>query len=100
MEIPAIKFQWHEFENQLGETQGRLDADPYALTESLEIWFRSHKEPEIAILSLAKLTREPGPGSLTPGPKFQTSDPVSDYPPHPTVFPAKPEDAFDCMTGS
>ena len=28
---------------------------------------------------MAKLTRGPGPGSLTPGPKFQIQDPVLDY---------------------
>ena len=59
-----------------------------------------YKEPEIAVLPLARLIRGPGPGNLqlTPGPKFQIPDPVQDYPPHPTVtvFPAKPEDAFDC----
>ena len=68
---PRNQIQWHEFENPLAETQARLDAEPDALTESLEIWFRSNKEPEIAVLPLAKLTRGLGPGNLTPGPKFQ-----------------------------
>ena len=81
---PRNQIQLHEFENHLVETQARLDADQDALIESLEIWFRSNKEPEIAVLPLAKLTRGPGPGSLTPGPKFQIPDPVPDYPPHPT----------------
>ena len=94
---PRNQIKWHEFENHLAETQARLDADPDALTESLEIWFRSNKEPEIAVLPLARLTRGPGPGNLTPGPKFQIPEPVPDYSAHPTVFPAKPEDAFDCM---
>ena len=67
------------------------------MIESLEIWFRLNKEPEVVVLPLAKLTREPGSGNLTPGPKFLIPDPVQDYPPHPTVFPVKPEDAFDCL---
>jgi len=94
---PRNQIQWHEFENHLAETQARLDADPDALIESLEIWC-SNKEPEVAVLPLARLTLRPGTvGNLTPGPKFQHPDPVPDYPPHPTAFPTKPEDAFDCM---
>lgn len=96
---PRNQIQWsrHEFENHLAEAQARLDADPDALTESLEIWCRSNKEPEIVVLPLARLTLRPGTvGNLTPGPKFQIPNPVPDYPPHPTAFPTKPEDAFDC----
>ena len=54
---PRNQIQLHEFENHLAETQARLDADPDALTESLENWFRSNKEPEIAVLPLARSFR-------------------------------------------
>ena len=71
------------------------DVDQGVVTELLEIWFCSNKEPDIAVLPLARLTRGPGPGNLAPGPKIQIPDPVVDYPTHLAVFPAKPEDAVD-----
>ena len=52
--LAIIIIQWHEFENHLAETQARLDADPNALAESLEIWFCSDKESEIAVLPLVR----------------------------------------------
>ena len=49
---PRNQIQWHEFENHLAEIQAGLDADPDALTETLENWFRSNKDPvpEIVVL--------------------------------------------------
>ena len=95
---PRNQIKWHEFENHLAETQARLDADPDALADSLEIWSRSNIKPEIAVLPLAQLTKGPaGSGNLTPGPKFLIPDPVPDFPPNPAAFPSKPEDAFNCL---
>ena len=65
MESPEIRFNGMSLRitSLRVETQARLDADPNALIESPEIWFRSNKEPKIEVLPLAKLTRGPGRGS-------------------------------------
>ena len=94
---PRNQIQWSEFENHLVETQARLDVDPDALDESLEIWSRSDNKPENAVPPSVALASGPVPGNLTPGPKVLIPNPIQDFPPNPVAFPAKTEDAFDCL---